>query len=111
MGKGAERLLHAAGCRVVKFHDRRLRNIGVMNERDHRKLAVIDGRVAFVGGHCIVDTWLGDAQDKEHYGDVSVRLRGPIVNSIQSEGWLSSSSKDVSLLARNSEIIGCAASN
>ena len=36
MGKGAERLLHAAGCRVVKFHDRSLRNIGVMNERDHR---------------------------------------------------------------------------
>jgi len=90
MGKGAERLLHAAGCRVVKFHDRSLRNIGVMNERDHRKLVVIDGRVPFVGGHCIVDTWLGDAQDKKHFGDVSVRLRGPIVNSIQSafsENW------------------------
>jgi len=90
MGKGAERLLHAAGCHVVKFHDRSLRNIGVMNERDHRKLVVIDGRVAFVGGHCIVDTWLGDAQDKKHFGDVSVRLRGPIVNSIQSafsENW------------------------
>ena len=74
----------------MKFHDRSLRNIGVMNERDHRKLAVIDGRVAFVGGHCVVDTWLGDAQDKEHFGDVSVRLRGPIVNSVQSafsENW------------------------
>jgi cardiolipin synthase len=90
MGKGAERLLRDAGCRVVKFHDRRLRNIGVMNERDHRKLVVIDGRVAFVGGHCIVDSWLGDAEDKEHFGDVSARLRGPIVNSVQSafsENW------------------------
>jgi len=61
-----------------------------MNERDHRKLVVIDGRVAFVGGHCIVDSWLGDAQDKDHFGDVSVRLRGPIVNSVQSafsENW------------------------
>jgi len=90
MGKGAERLLRDAGCRVVKFHDRSLRNIGVMNERDHRKLVVIDGRVAFVGGHCIVDSWLGDAQDKDHFGDVSVRLRGPIVNSVQSvfsENW------------------------
>ncbi len=84
MGKGAERLLRDAGCRVVKFHDRSLRNIGVMNERDHRKLVVIDGRVAFVGGHCIVDSWLGDAEDKEHFGDVSARLRGPIVNSVQS---------------------------
>jgi cardiolipin synthase len=90
MGKGAERLLRDAGCRVVKFHDRSLRNIGVMNERDHRKLVVIDGRVAFVGGHCIVDSWLGDAEDKEHFGDVSARLRGPIVNSVQSafsENW------------------------
>ena len=90
MGNEAEHVLHAAGCHVVKFHHRSLRNIGVMNERDHRKLAVIDGRVAFVGGHCIVDTWLGDAEDKEHFGDVSVRLRGPIVNSVQSafsENW------------------------
>ena len=90
MGKAAERSMQAAGCRVVKFHYRSLRNIGVMNERDHRKLVVIDGRVAFVGGHCIVDTWLGDAEDNEHFGDVSVRLRGPIVHSIQSafsENW------------------------
>ena len=58
--------------------------------RDHRKLVVIDGREAFVGGHCIVDSWLGDAQDSEHFADISVRLRGPIVHSVQSafsEDW------------------------
>jgi cardiolipin synthase len=90
MGAAAERELVAAGCRVVKFHERRLRNVGVYAERDHRKLAVMDGRVAFVGGHCIVDEWLGDAEDGKHYSDVSVRLRGPIVHSIQSvfsENW------------------------
>jgi len=34
--------------------------------------------------------WLGDAQDREHFADVSVRLHGPIVNSVQaafSENW------------------------
>jgi len=90
MGKAAEQQMKDAGCRVVKFHHRHIRNIGVMNERDHRKLAVIDGRVAFVGGHCITDEWLGEAQDKEHFGDLSVRLRGPIVNAVQSafsENW------------------------
>jgi cardiolipin synthase len=74
----------------VFFHETSLRNIGVLNDRDHRKLVVIDGREAFVGGHCIVDTWLGNAEDKEHFADVSVRLRGPIVHSIQSafsENW------------------------
>jgi cardiolipin synthase len=91
MGKAAERQMKEAGCKVVKFHDWHIRNLGVMNERDHRKLVVLDGRVALLGGHCIVDTWLGNAEDKEHFGDVSVRLRGPIVNSVQaafSENWV-----------------------
>jgi cardiolipin synthase A/B len=90
MGKAAEQQMKSAGCRVVKYHHRHIRNIGVMNERDHRKLCVIDGHVAFVGGHCIVDTWLGDAEDKDHFADISVRLRGPIVNTVQSafsENW------------------------
>jgi cardiolipin synthase len=91
MGRQAERQMKEAGCKIAKFHSPRFRNIGVMNERDHRKLAVIDGQVAFVGGHCIVDSWLGDAQDSEHFGDVSVRVRGPIVASVQSafsENWM-----------------------
>ena len=90
MGKAAERLMKDAGGKVIKYHHRHIQNIGVMNERDHRKLVVIDGRVAFVGGHCIVDTWLGDAEDKNHVADISVRLTGPIVNVVQSafsENW------------------------
>ncbi len=91
MGKAVERQMKEAGCKLVKFHEWHIRNIGVMNERDHRKLVVLDGRVALLGGHCIVDTWLGNAEDKEHFADVSVRLRGPIVNSVQaafSENWV-----------------------
>jgi cardiolipin synthase A/B len=91
MGKAAEKQLEAAGCRLVKFHKWHIRNIGVMNERDHRKLVVVDGRIAFVGGHCIVDEWLGNAEDGSHYADVSVRLEGPVVHSMQaafSENWV-----------------------
>ena len=90
IGREVRQQLEHAGCKVVFFHEIALRNLGVINDRDHRKLVVIDGREAFVGGHCVVDTWLGDAQDSEHFGDLSVRLRGPIVNSIQSvfsENW------------------------
>jgi cardiolipin synthase len=90
IGEAATRQMREAGCNVQFFHEKRLRNIGVLNDRDHRKLAVIDGLEAFVGGHCIVDTWLGDAQDNEHFADLSVHLRGPIVHSIQSafsENW------------------------
>jgi cardiolipin synthase len=90
VGKAARRQMEQAGCRVQFFHERSLRNLGVIADRDHRKLVVIDGREAFVGGHCVVDTWLGDAQDNEHFADISVRLHGPIVNSVQaafSENW------------------------
>jgi cardiolipin synthase A/B len=92
IGKSAEQQMKDAGCKFVKFHHRHIRNIGVFTERDHRKLVVIDGRLACLGGHCIVDTWLGNAEDKEHFADISVRVRGPIVNTIQSvfsENWAS----------------------
>jgi cardiolipin synthase len=90
LGQAARRQMEEAGCKLAFFHEKKFRNIGVLNDRDHRKLVVIDGREAFVGGHCIVDTWLGDAQDNQHYADLSVHLHGPIVNNVQaafSENW------------------------
>jgi cardiolipin synthase len=88
MGRDVERQLTAAGCKFALHHPRHWRNIGVFNERDHRKLVVLDGRVALVCGHCIVDSWLGDAQDREHVRDLGVRLRGPAVQAAFSENWV-----------------------
>jgi cardiolipin synthase len=91
MGKAVRQQMKDAGCQLAIYHPWRLRNIGVLTERDHRKLAVLDGRIAWVGGHCIVDEWLGDAQDRHHVRDLSVRLRGPIVHAVQStfsENWV-----------------------
>src|SRR5918992_6310816 len=75
MGKEVQQQMREAGCRLALFHPRTLRNIGVVLERDHRKLAVLDGRIAWVGGHCVTDEWLGEGQDKDHVRDLSVRLR------------------------------------
>ena len=91
IGKPMEQQLGDAGCNLNFFHRTRIRHIGVFNNRTHRKVVIIDGRVAFAGGHCIVDAWLGDAQDKEHFADVSLRLHGPIVGQLQSvfsENWV-----------------------
>jgi len=90
MGKDVQREMREAGCKLALFHPRTLRNIGVVLERDHRKLAVLDGRTAWVGGHCVTDEWLGEAQDRKHVRDLSVRLRGPVVHAVQSafsENW------------------------
>ena len=91
MGDEVQRQLRQAGCRLAMYHPRTLKNIGVIAERDHRKLAILDGRTAWVGGHCVVDEWLGNAEDRHHVRDLSVRLRGPIVHAVQSafsENWV-----------------------
>jgi cardiolipin synthase len=85
--------MRESGCHLKFFHKRSIYTIGVLNDRDHRKICIVDGREAFVGGHCITDDWLGDAEDHQHNSDVSVRLHGPIVHSIQgcfSENWAGS---------------------
>jgi cardiolipin synthase A/B len=82
--------MREAGCKMKFFHKQSIYTIGVLNDRDHRKICVIDGHEACIGGHCITDDWLGNAEDHEHNSDVSVWLRGPIVHSIQgafSENW------------------------
>lgn len=82
--------LRAAGVDLRLYRPRRFAHLGSYNGRDHRKLAVIDGRLAFVGGHCVTDEWTGDAQDREHFRDMTIRLEGPVVNHVQaafSENW------------------------
>jgi cardiolipin synthase A/B len=91
MGAASRREMQDAGCRVAIYHPWRLRNIGVLAERDHRKLTVLDGRIAWVGGHCIVDEWLGDARNSREVSDLSVRMTGPVVHAVQSvfsENWV-----------------------
>lgn len=88
------RRLEAAGVKVRKYHPFKLRNLGVINNRDHRKIIVIDGRVGFVGGHCLTDDWMGDAQDRKHFRDISARVEGPVVAQLQSafsENWIEES--------------------
>ncbi|HEY8249761.1 MAG TPA: phospholipase D-like domain-containing protein [Burkholderiales bacterium] len=91
IGEGARAQMRDAGCELAIYHPRTLKNIGVVAERDHRKLTILDGHTAWVGGHCIVDEWLGEAQDRHHVRDLSVRLRGPVVHAVQSvfsENWV-----------------------
>jgi cardiolipin synthase len=90
IGPKEREMMCEAGAKFHFFHEYKLRNIGVLNDRTHRKILIIDGKEAFVGGHCVVDEWLGDAEDKKCFADVSVRVRGPIVHALQgcfSENW------------------------
>ncbi len=80
-----------AGVKISDYHPIRLQDVGLINNRTHRKVAVFDGRVAYVFGHGIAKEWTGNAQDGEHWRDTGVRLEGPIVNAVQgtfAENWM-----------------------
>ncbi len=86
-----EKLLVDAGVKVAHFHPIRISNLGRLNNRDHRKLVILDGRIAYTGGFGFGDEWTGNAQDKKHYRDSALRIEGPVVNRLQaafSENWI-----------------------
>src|SRR5687767_11105796 len=68
-------MLESAGARVALFHPFRISNIARLNNRDHRKLVIIDGRIAYTGGFGFADEWMGNGQDKKHYRDTSLRIQ------------------------------------
>ncbi len=51
------------------------------NYRDHRKIAVIDGRVAFNGGVNLADEYINKIEKYGHWKDTAVMLRGRAVSS------------------------------
>lgn len=83
--------LREAGCHASLFHPLRVSNVGRMNNRTHRKIAVFDGRIAYVGGHGIAQEWTGNAEDRMHWRDTFVRMEGPVVTTVQGvfcENWI-----------------------
>ena len=75
--------LRNAGCRIGKFNVPRWYSIEELNYRTHRKILVVDGEIGFTGGAGVKDQWLGNAQDREHWRDTQVRMRGPIVRLME----------------------------
>jgi len=86
--------LRAAGCRVELYHRVRWYTLARLNNRTHRELLVVDGRVAFAGGAGIADWWITSEHPKSRKGiwrDSMARIEGPVVSTIQgvvAENWL-----------------------
>jgi cardiolipin synthase A/B len=81
--------LRAAGVQVSAFQTTRGRqNRFQLNFRNHRKVVVVDGRLAFTGGLNVGDEYLGRDPFIGHWRDTQVRLEGPSVQAVQL-AWVS----------------------
>jgi cardiolipin synthase A/B len=93
MDKRYLKLLREAGAEVIQYHKPHWTGLGRMNDRTHRKLLVIDGRVGFTGGVGIAQEWTGHAQDEKHWRDTHFRVAGPVVGHMQAvfmDNWVKS---------------------
>lgn len=88
--------MEQAGVEVEKYHPLRWYNLGRLNNRTHRKLLVVDGRIGFTGGVGIAGQWTGNAQDPEHWRDSHFRVEGPVVAQMQAvllDNWMKTTGK------------------
>jgi cardiolipin synthase len=88
---GVRRRLKKAGCRVHNYQGVRWYSLARLNNRTHRELLIVDGRVAFVGGAGVADWWAFETRKKPHWRDTMVRVEGPVVGAIQgvfAENWV-----------------------
>jgi cardiolipin synthase A/B len=83
--------LVAAGGKAFPFLPvNPLRRRMQVNMRNHRKIMVVDGQVAFTGGLNIGDEYLGQVARYGFWRDTHLRVRGPAVADLQrvfAEDW------------------------
>ncbi|HEY2806261.1 MAG TPA: phospholipase D-like domain-containing protein [Gemmatimonadales bacterium] len=88
------RRLKQSGVHVQHYRPLRLFLLHMINNRTHRKLLIIDGKIGFTGGVGFADKWSGHAQDRHHWRDNHYRLEGPAVSQMQSaflDNWIQTS--------------------
>ncbi len=76
-----QKRLSERGIRCVVFNKFRPALSTLQNNRDHRKITVIDGRYAFTGGVNLADEYINTYEKHGHWKDASIMITGAAVNS------------------------------
>ena len=84
--------LRDAGCDVEQYNPiapwRARFRVGVVNNRDHRKLLVVDRRVGFTGGVNLGDEWAPESVGGGGWRDDTIRIEGPAAEQMWTYmGW------------------------
>ncbi len=74
--------LRKKGMKCYKFNPMYPLISGVYNNRDHRKIAVIDGKVGYTGGLNFADEYINHVRRFGYWKDNAIRLEGAAVNNL-----------------------------
>lgn len=83
MGKENVKHLREAGVNVYIYHSILGLDPRRYNYRTHRKLLIVDGKIAYMGGVGIADEWSGNGEGTKKYRDNQYEITGPVVAQIQ----------------------------
>lgn len=84
-------VMRGSGCHVAFFRPLTNPVFHRANNRGHRRILVIDGRVGFTGGSGVSRKWMGNGRVENHWRDTDVRVEGPVVEYLQgafAENWI-----------------------
>jgi cardiolipin synthase len=80
-----------SGVEIVEYNPvRPWKNFFMQGHRDHRKILVVDGSVAFIGGNNIGNDYSGAKHRGRNWRDTHLKIQGPAVRDIQyifMENW------------------------
>lgn len=91
--RGLVNRMDDAGVHVEWFRKPWLNSPLKQNHRCHRKVLVVDEKIAFTGGVGIAEEWCGDARDASEWRDTHVEVRGPAVDGLRAafaQNWAES---------------------
>ena len=77
------RKLRADSINIVEYDPIRFPWVNHIWPRDHRKIVVIDGEIAYTGGMNVADYYIVGTEQVGEWRDMHCRLEGPVVNDLQ----------------------------
>jgi cardiolipin synthase len=83
-----------AGGKVNWYNSPAWHRMTRLDNRTHRELLIVDGRIGFIGGAGIADQWFSGSHGQPRWRDTMVRVEGEAVPNLQAtfaENWLAAS--------------------
>ena len=90
-GKSFFASLLNAGGKVRWYNGPRWYSLMHLDNRTHRELMIVDGKIGFIGGAGIADQWYSGTKGQPRWRDSAVRIMGEAVYNLQAtfaENWL-----------------------
>ena len=91
--------LRADGINIIEYDPIRFPWVNHIWPRDHRKIVVIDGKIAYTGGMNVADYYVVGSELVGEWRDMHCRLEGPVVNDLQTifaRMWRRNTGEDLS---------------